>query len=67
MNKPRICGTGQPSPYWKAWPEEFSIEDKDILVMYSDGVSDNLFKEDIIQCVSEEVDGMEMKDPQAAA
>ena len=35
--------------------------------MYSDGVSDNLYEQAIVKCVSYFVDGLDLKDPEEAS
>ena len=67
FEKPMLCGEDQPYPYWRTFPEEFECMDKDIIILYSDGVSDNLYQQDVIDHINIEVDGMELTHPYAAA
>jgi len=43
------------------------VVDKDIMIMFSDGVSDNLYDADIAKCVKPYLDGMDFTDPKACA
>ena len=50
FNFPYQCGTGSDLPY-AAFDTEHDVQDDDIIVMASDGVFDNLFDPDLIECV----------------
>lgn len=50
FNFPYQCGTGAELPY-AAEDKEHKVQDKDVIVMASDGMYDNLFDEDVLYCV----------------
>lgn len=66
FNFPYQCGTGAELPY-AAFDTEHEVQDNDIMIMFSDGVSDNLFEEDVARCVKPHLKDAKLADAQAAA
>ena len=55
FNFPHQCGTGAPIPDEQGnYPDvnEHIIQEKDIIVVASDGVFDNLFDSDLMECIT---------------
>lgn len=50
FNFPYQCGTNCELPY-KAFDHSHKVEDRDIIVMGSDGLFDNLYHEDMLACI----------------
>ena len=61
------CGKGHESDVAEAIETEHEIQDKDIVLMFSDGVSENLFEFQICNCVNTFLDGVNLKDAHGCA
>jgi protein phosphatase PTC7 len=51
FNFPYQCGSAHKNEEYEAIDNEHEVQDRDILVMFSDGVADNVETEDIIETV----------------
>lgn len=54
FNFPYQAGTGAELPY-NAFDNEHNVEHKDVVVVGSDGLFDNLYNDDILDCLNEQL------------
>ena len=66
FNFPFQCGTGHDLPY-AANDLEHEIQENDIIIMASDGVFDNLYDPDLIECVTPFMKSTHFEDPQGSS
>ena len=51
FNCPYQCGTGAPDEEKKAMNNSHTIEDKDIIMLFTDGISDNVYNHVLIDII----------------
>lgn len=66
FNFPFQCGTGHDLPY-AANDLEHEIQENDIIIMASDGVFDNMYDPDLIECVTPYMKSTHFYDPQGSS
>ena len=66
FNHPYQCGTGYKLPY-HADVYLHQVEDKDVVIMATDGLFDNLYDPDVLSCLEQTTSGGEVKDPTEVA
>jgi len=66
FNFPYQCGTNCDPPY-VAQDKEHQIQENDLIVLGTDGVFDNIYDEDILDCVKPSMKGVTMEMPQKAS
>lgn len=67
FNFPYQLGTGHDGEELRARDADHEIKDLDILLMFSDGVTDNLYDADIAKCVNPYLNGRDLTDPQGCS
>ena len=66
FNFPYQCGTNCDPPY-AANDREHQIQENDVIVLGTDGVFDNVYDEDILECIKPSIKGVTMEMPQKAS
>lgn len=67
FNFPYQCGTGHENETFDAEDAAHEVQDKDIILMFSDGISDNMYDAGLAKCVRPYLDGQDFTNPQACA
>ena len=67
FNFPYQCGTGAETGPFDADDGAHEVEDKDIILLFSDGVLDNVYDADLAKCAREHLEGADLKDPKGCS